>query len=75
MKPFLAIALLMLLTGCEDEEAKRVRLVAEEQARQIVLVKVCIDGTHVFRHHDGRYFTGGLFPTRVENPQTVCQGK
>jgi hypothetical protein len=69
MKPLLALTLLALLTGCEDYERQRK---LEEMWAKAVLVKVCIDGTRIYRLEGGLYVTGGWGTAIVENPETVC---
>ena len=63
------VLLALLLTGCEDEHSRKL----DEQWRGAVLVKVCRDGTHIYRLSDGKHRTGGLGASWVENPETVCQ--
>jgi hypothetical protein len=59
-----------LLAGCSDDERARK---LDEQWKGAVLVKVCRDGTYVYRLSDGKHRTGGLAAAYVDNPETVCQ--
>ena len=60
---------LLLLTGCEDERSRKL----QDRWDGAVLVRVCRDGTHIFRLNDGTHRTGGLSASPVENPEKVCQ--
>ena len=61
--------LAMLLAGCDDERSRKLN----EQWDGAVLVKVCRDGTYVYRLSDGEHRTGGLAAAYVDDPETVCQ--
>lgn len=60
--PLLAM---VLLAGCEADD----RIHAKWDGA--VTVKICADGTHIYRLRDGTYNAGG-FVDPVENPNTVC---
>lgn len=67
-----AIVLLapLLIVGCGDSAADKAM---EQELRGRVIVKVCRDGSRVFRAPDGHHYVGGLGGARVDNPETVCQ--
>lgn len=37
-----------------------------------IVVKICMDGSHIYRLKDGRFWEGGLGSREVENAETVC---
>lgn len=59
-----AIISLLMLTACEPSET-------EKYWAGTVVVRICRDGTNIYRLPDGRFFTGG-YPRLVERPETVC---
>jgi len=40
-----------------------------------MVVRICVSGTYIYRLEDGSYVTGGWGSARVENPDTVCEGR
>lgn len=44
----------------------------EEFWRGSSVVRICRDGTRIFKLKDGRYVTGVSYPQLVEDPDTVC---
>lgn len=69
MNRLILCAAVLLLAGChkDKETAEEKKWRADTR-----LIKICRDGSHIFRMPDGTYRTGGLFSSRVENPETVC---
>lgn len=49
-------------------------MVARHEAKWggAVLVRVCKDGTRVYRLRDGEHWTGGSGSSLVDNPATIC---
>jgi hypothetical protein len=68
---WLLLSAALLLVGCSDPEADALRAKWDGA----VIVKICVDGTRIYRLHDGRYFSGGIGSNEVENPGTVCASK
>jgi hypothetical protein len=66
----IAVATLLLLAACDNPKLEAA--IKAEEGR--VLVKVCRDGTYVWRRRDGSHYVGGLGGGNVEDPNTVCQG-
>lgn len=71
MKTIMLVGLALFLSGCGDSPEEIARKEYWNSGR---LVKICRDGTRIYRMKDGRYFTGGLFPNLIEFPETVCAG-
>lgn len=72
MRVLILCVAMAVLSGCQTEAERAATDAAQELWRGAVVVKICRNGTHVYRLRDGRHFTGGLFNQSVDNPETVC---
>lgn len=71
MRPVAILFSTFLLTACgETPEEKAHR----EYHAAAVVVKICRDGTYIWKYPDGKYRTGGMGHP-VENPSTVCESR
>lgn len=59
----------LLLVGCSASDPE------PSVTDGAVIVKICIDGSRIFRLRDGRFMAGGWGGTLVDNPETVCAAK
>lgn len=66
---FLALLAAFALGSCEFEGERKLR----EKWDGAVVVKICRDGTRIYRLQSGELVTGGLVPGTVENAETICR--
>lgn len=71
MRVLILFAAMAVLSGCHSAETEAARKVAAEHWRDTPVVKICRDGTYIYRLRNGEHWTGGI-SRRVENPETVC---
>lgn len=64
MKTIFVMLAFLFLAACGETES-------EKAWHGAMLVRICQDGTYIYRLKDGRFFTGGM-GYRVEDPTTVC---
>jgi hypothetical protein len=69
MRLLVLTALAAVLTACSEQPP------TPSIYDGAVVVKICMDGSHIYRLKDGRYIEGGLGAREVENPATVCAAK
>lgn len=70
MRVLIICAAMAVLSGChQNDEAA-----AASRARWngAVVVKVCRNGTYIYRLPNGEHWTGDIGRQRVDNPETVC---
>jgi len=69
MKRGWIMALAVALSACGEQKAET------SIFDDAVIVKICADGSRIFRLNDGRFIAGGWGQRLVEDPQTVCAPK
>jgi hypothetical protein len=69
MKLAMAVLFALMLAGCGSSEPE------PSVYDGAVVVKICVDGTRIYRLRDGRFVTGGWGASLVENAETVCAQK
>jgi uncharacterized lipoprotein YmbA len=69
MKFGLALICALTLAGCGASEPE------PSVYDGAVVVKICADGSRIFRLQDGRFVAGGWGAHLVDNPETVCAQK
>ena len=65
------LLLSFVMAGCESKEDRAAKEAWSAAWDNAVVVKICRDGTYIYRLNNGHYYTGG-FPRRIENIDTVC---
>jgi hypothetical protein len=61
----------LILSSCSDPNAA----LKSQRIQGAIIVRICADGTFIYRLRDGSFVTGGWGEQPVESPETVCQSK
>jgi hypothetical protein len=71
--PLVIVGLCLLLAGCEDDKLAEHRARREAMWEGATVVRICVDGTRIYRMHDGRFIARkGWAESPVEGPE-VCK--
>lgn len=78
MKLLIIGLLALLVAGCESQEEQEQQRRDAEYRKTARVIRVCPDGTMIFRMADERRFTSGFFPHEVHpdiKTEEICVGR